>query len=255
MISKTRVMPCLLIKNSALVKTIQFENPNYVGDPSNAIRIFNEKEVDELIFLDIGATEQGCGPNLDMIERIASECFMPVVFGGGVRDIVTMRSIFKRGIEKISLNTYAWENPQFLREAADEFGSQAVVVSIDAYKRLDGSYEVFTRGGKFPTGTDPRKWAETVVKHGAGEILITSIDRDGTMKGYDTDLIHAITSSVDIPVIACGGAGKASHFRDAVVDGGASAVAAGSMFVYYGRKRAVLISFPSKFELDKFKEK
>ena len=207
--------------------------------------------MDELIFLDIGATEEGRGPNLELIERIASECFMPVVFGGGVRDIETMRSIFKRGIEKISLNTYAWENPHFLRESADEFGSQAVVVSIDAHKRLDGNYEVFTRGGKFPTGTDPRKWAEKAVCHGAGEILITSIDRDGTMEGYDIDLIHAITSSVDVPVIACGGAGKASHFREAVIDGGASAVAAGSMVVYFGRNRAVLISYPSKRELSK----
>lgn len=246
---KTRVIPCLLLKNGALVKTIRFQNPDYVGDPSNAIRIYNEKEVDELIFLDITATPDGKSPDLALIERLASECFMPVAYGGGVRDMKTMRSIFQCGIEKIALNSYALENPEFLREAASEFGNQAIVISIDAKRTAPGRHEVYSHGGKKPSGLDPRNWAESAAALGAGEILLTSIDQDGTMEGYDLDLIRGVTSAVDIPLIACGGAGKISHFAQAVNEGGACAVAAGSMVVYFGRNRAVLINFPSAREL------
>lgn len=247
---KTRVMPCLLLRNAALVKTIQFKDPGYIGDPINAIRIYNEKEVDELIFLDIGATTEGKKPPFKIIENIASECFMPVAYGGGVRDIADVKQIFSLGIEKIGLNSYAVENPQFVRQVAETFGAQSVVVSIDVKKKLFGRYEVRTHGGRKGTGLDPVSFAVEMEKMGAGEILLTSIDRDGTMQGYDIDLIRQVTSAVGIPVIASGGAGKVEDFGKAVKEGGASAVAAGSMVVYYGRNRAVLINFPSRQELE-----
>ncbi|MES2706164.1 MAG: AglZ/HisF2 family acetamidino modification protein [Verrucomicrobiota bacterium] len=249
---KPRVIPCLLLKDAALVKTIRFENPSYVGDPGNAIRIFNEKEVDELIFVDITAGIEGRGPAFDLIERLASECFMPLAYGGGITSVVQMRELFRRGVEKVSINSAAVATPELIREAAGEFGNQAIVISIDAARLPDGSYEVRTAGGRKSSGMDPRAWAETSAALGAGEILLTSIDRDGTLEGYDLDLIRQVSSAVDIPVIACGGAGKVAHLGEAVREGGASAVAMGSMVVYFGRNRAVLISFPSGRELARF---
>jgi cyclase len=249
---KTRVMPCLLLLDTALVKTIGFEAPNYVGDPSNAIRIYNEKEVDELILLDIGAW-RGSGPSLPLLERLVSECFMPVAYGGGVRDLGVMRRLFQVGIEKVAVNSHAVAHPEFLRAAADEFGSQAVLVSIDA-RRSGDQHEVYTHGGTRGTGLSPMEWAQHAVSQGAGEILLTSIDRDGTQAGYDLDLLRSVCQHVDVPVIACGGAGKPGDFTRAVREGGASAVAAGSMVVYFGRNRAVLINFPSRRELSRVLE-
>jgi len=245
---QTRVMPCLLLKNSGLVKTIKFKDPSYVGDPVNAIRIYNEKEVDELIFLDITATTEQKRPNFDVISQIASECFMPVAYGGGIRDIEDARRLFSMGIEKIAINSFAVEQPDFVRKAAEQFGSQAVVVSIDAKKTPKG-YEVMTHGGTRPTGLDPATFAKRMEETGAGEILINSIDRDGTLEGYDIELIRSVSSAVGVPVIAVGGAGKVEHFTEAVKQGGASAVAAGSMVVYFGRNRAVLINFPARKKL------
>ncbi len=246
---KTRAIPCLLLKDAALVKTIRFENPSYVGDPGNAIRIYNEKEVDELIFVDITAGIEGRPPAFDLIERLAAECFMPLAYGGGITSVVQMRELFRLGVEKAVVNSAAIANPELIREAAGEFGNQAIVVSIDAARLADGSYEVRTAGGRQSSGMDPRSWAETAAALGAGEILLTSIDRDGTMEGYDVELIRQVSGAVDIPVIACGGAGKVAHLGEAVREGGAAAVAMGSMVVYFGRNRAVLISFPSRREL------
>ena len=246
---KTRAIPCLLLKDAALVKTIRFENPSYVGDPGNAIRIYNEKEVDELIFVDITAGIEGRPPAFDLIERLAAECFMPLAYGGGITSVVQMRELFRRGVEKAAVNSAAIANPGLIREAAGEFGNQAIVVSIDAARLADGSYEVRTAGGRQSSGMDPRSWAEAAAALGAGEILLTSIDRDGTMEGYDLELIRQVSGAVDIPVIACGGAGKVAHLGEAVREGGAAAVAMGSMVVYFGRNRAVLISFPSRREL------
>jgi cyclase len=245
-----RVMPCLLLKEGALVKTIKFDQPGYIGDPINAVRIYNEKEVDELIFLDITATVENRQPPLRVLAEIASECFMPVAYGGGVRDLATMETIFKLGIEKIALNSYAVENPAFVRAAADKFGSQSIVVSIDARKN-GARYEVCTRRGKRATGIEPARWAAQVAELGAGEILLTAIDRDGTQAGYDLELIQQVTRAVNIPVIASGGAGKLADFGAAVKQGGASACAAGSVVVYFGRNRAVLINFPARAELEK----
>jgi imidazole glycerol-phosphate synthase subunit HisF len=247
---KTRVMPCLLLQNGSLVKTIHFKDPGYIGDPINAVRIYNEKEVDELIFLDITATLENRKPPFKVLSEIASECFMPVAYGGGIRDIDDIREIFRLGIEKVAINTYAVDNPSFLRAAADKFGSQSIVASIDVKKNWRGRYEVFKQGGRKGTGLDPAQHARNLEKLGAGEILLTSIDRDGTQEGYDTDLIKQVTSAVNIPVIACGGAGKVKDFGQAVREGGASACAAGSLFVYFGRNRAVLINFPTHTELE-----
>lgn len=248
---KTRVIPCLLLSHQGLVKTIRFKHPRYVGDPINTARIFNEKEVHELIFLDIDATVEKKKPSFDMISRIASECFIPFVYGGGIRSIEDMKKLYRLGVEKISINSYAAENPFFIRKCADEFGSQSIVVSIDVKKTFLGTHRVYTHGGRKGTGLDPEHFAIEMEKMGAGEIFLTSIDRDGTWEGYDIDLIKKVSGAVHIPVIACGGAGRIEDFSDAIKLGGASAVASGSMFVYQAKNRGVLINFPSQEELEK----
>ncbi len=245
-----RVMPCLLLKDGSLVKTIKFKDPGYIGDPINAIRIYNEKEVDELIFLDITATIENKRPPFKVLSEIASECFMPVAYGGGIRHLEDIQEIFSLGIEKVVINTYAVEKPDFVRQAADKFGTQSIVASIDVRKKLLGRYEVYTQGGRKGTGLDPVAYAIQMQQQGAGEIMLTAIDRDGTQEGYDIELLHKVTAAVDVPVIACGGAGKVADFGLAVKEGGASACAAGSMVVYYGRNRAVLINFPTRAELE-----
>ncbi len=245
----TRVIPCLLLQNETLVKTIRFADPTYVGDPTNVVRIYNEKHVDELVVLDITATASAKAPPFAVIEMLASECFMPVAYGGGLSRMADLKQIFRLGIEKVIINSAAVDFPDFIREASDHFGSQAIVVSIDAKRKAAGGWETFTHGGRRNTGLTPRECAAQAQERGAGEILLTSIDRDGTMTGYDLELIREVTTAVDVPVIACGGAGKVSDFGLAVNEGGAAAVAAGSMVVYFGRNRAVLIGFPGSLEL------
>lgn len=246
----TRVMPCLLLKDGGLVKTVKFKNPGYIGDPINAIRIYNEKEVDELIFLDISATLDHRPPPYKVLAEIASECFMPVTYGGGVRDVDTIRQILSLGIEKVAINSYAVENADFVRKASEKFGSSTIVVSIDARRKFFGGYEVCTHGGRKSSGLDPVAFAIKMAQMGAGEILLTAMDRDGTQEGYDIELVRDVTNSVDVPLIACGGAGKIEDFRAVVKEGKASACAAGSMVVYYGRNRAVLINFPEREKLE-----
>ena len=250
-----RVIPCLLLRNQGLVKTTRFTNPRYVGDPTNAVRIFNDKEVDELIFLDINASSERRPPQFELLARMTSECFMPLCYGGGVRAIADMRELFAIGIEKVAVNSYAAEKPEFISEAADIFGSSSVIVSIDVKKRLLGRNEVVTLGGKRRTGLDPVEYAISMERHGAGELLLNSVDRDGTMLGYDLDLIRSVSDAVGIPVVACGGAGSIRDLYLAIRQGGASAAAAGSMFVFHGPHRAVLITYPSPTELsDAFRE-
>jgi cyclase len=246
-----RVMPCLLLRNSALVKTIQFKDPSYVGDPINAIRIYNEKEVDELVVLDITRTIDNKRPQLKLISEIATECFMPVAYGGGLSRMEDVEAIFSCGIEKVVINSHAVAEPSFVTRVAEKFGSQAVVVSVDVKRSLFGRYEVMTHGGRKSTGLDPVDFARKMEKAGAGELFLTSIDRDGTGKGFDVELIRRVTNAVGIPTIACGGAGTVEHCGVAVKEGGASAVALGSMAVYFGRNRAVLINFPARKELDR----
>jgi cyclase len=247
----TRVIPCLLLKNGSLVKTTKFKDPSYIGDPINAIRIFNEKEVDELIFLDITATLEQKPPQYKILSDIASECFMPVTYGGGVRDLETIRQILSQGIEKVAINSFAVENPDFIRMASEKFGSSTIVVSIDVRKNVFGRDEIFIHGGRQQTGLDPVDFAVMMETMGAGEILLTAIERDGTQVGYDIELVKNVTNAVGVPVIACGGAGKLDDFRIVVKEGGASACAAGSMIVYYGRNKAVLINFPERSKLEK----
>lgn len=242
-----RVIPCLLLRNTGLVKTVKFKRPVYLGDPRNVVRIFNEKEVDELVILDILATSENRKPQFDLLEEIVSEAFMPVSYGGGINDLEDAKKILKLGVEKIVMNTYAIRCPRFIEETADVVGSQSVVVSLDVRRNLRGKYTLYSSSGQKKEKVDPFEFAIQVEKLGAGELLINSIDRDGTMSGYDIGLIRMISESVTIPVIACGGAGSIDHFVEALKYGQASAVAAGSFFVFQGNHRAVLISYP-KFD-------
>ena len=248
---RTRVIPCLLLRNGGLVKTVKFGEAKYVGDPINAVKIFNEKEVDELVFLDITATAASRGPNFELIRDIATEAFMPFGYGGGIATIDQVASLVALGVEKVVLNTSVVERPEFIREAANLVGSSSVVVSIDVKRSLLGRYEVVTRNAGRKSGLDPIEWARRAADLGAGEVLLTSVDRDGTQKGYDLALLRQVTEAVSIPVIASGGAGSLDDFRAAVQEAGASAVAAGSLFVFHGKHRAVLITYPDYRELEK----
>ncbi len=243
-------MPCLLVQNDRLVKTVKFRNPTYVGDPVNAIKIYNEKEVDELILLDITATQQSRDPNFELVETVANECFMPLCYGGGVREVEHARRLFGIGVEKVAINSHAAEHEEIVGACAGEFGNQSIVLSIDVKKSWRGKRQVLIGGGRKKTSHDPVDYARRMENAGAGEILLTSIDRDGTWEGYDIDLIREVSGAVTIPVIACGGAGSVSDFGEAVSRGGASAVAAGSMVVYSGKDLGVLIKFPSREELE-----
>jgi cyclase len=248
---KTRVIPCLLLKNEGLVKTVRFKQPKYVGDPINAVKIFNEKEVDELVFLDITATIENRKPPIKLISEIATECFMPFCYGGGIRSLEDVAELIKLGVEKVAINTHAVENPSLISRVAERFGNQSVVVSIDVKKNLFGKYRVYTHGGRRASKHDPVEFAVRMQELGAGELFLNSIDRDGTMEGYDVDLIKRVSEAVSIPVIACGGAGSLDDFTEAVKRGGASAVSAGSLFVFQNKNRAVLITYPSTKELER----
>ncbi len=251
MLIHPRVIPVLLLKGCGLYKTLRFQDPIYLGDPINVVKIFNDKGVDELLFLDIAATNEKRPPNYSLIEEIATECFMPLGYGGGVRSIEDMEELFRCGVEKISINTTAVECLDLISEAAQHFGSQAVIVSIDVKKTKVDQYQVYTHAGKKNTGLEPVEFAQRVQNLGAGELLLNSIDRDGTMQGYDLDLIRNVSQVVSIPVIACGGAGSIEDLARVVKEGGASAAAAGSLFVFQGKHRAVLISYPEQEELNK----
>ncbi|GAB4570929.1 MAG: AglZ/HisF2 family acetamidino modification protein [Anaerolineales bacterium] len=249
---RPRVIPALLLRGQGLVKTVKFKEPKYLGDPINIVRIFNDKEVDELVLLDITATPENRGPQVDLLKNITSEAFIPLAYGGGIRSVDDVRKLLSIGIEKLIMNTSAVEKASLIRETADLAGSQAVVVSIDVKKNFLGKYEVFTRCGQKKTGLDPLKHAIEMEKMGAGEIIINSIDRDGTMQGYDVELVRKVADSVQVPVVACGGAGNLSHVSEVIKQGHASAAAAGSMFVFQGPLRGVLISYPTPKELKEF---
>jgi len=245
---RTRVIPLLLLRNESLVKTVHFGKFTYVGDPCNTVRIFNELEVDELLFLDITATREKRSPNLKMLTDIANECFMPLGYGGGVCTLVHAQSIFDIGFEKIVVNTYAVEQPEFISQVAKHYGSQAVIASIDVKKSFWGKDTVRIYAGKKNTHHNPIEWAVELERLGAGEILLTSIDREGTWDGFDLDLVKLVTSRVNIPVIAHGGAGSVEHIGEAVHQGGASAVALGSIVVFQRKEMGVLVNFPGKEE-------
>jgi imidazole glycerol-phosphate synthase subunit HisF len=239
-----RVIPVLAVSDGYLVKPIKFKGEPYIGDPINAVRIFNEKQVDELLILDIDATVKGTGVNYTLVEEIATEAFMPVGYGGGVASAAEARRITGIGIEKVVLGTAAITRPEAITEISDALGASSTVVCIDAKKRLTSGWDTFVERGRRKTGLSPREAAIRAQELGAGEIVISSIDRESAMAGYDLALIDEVANSVTVPVVALGGAGRYEDFAPAL-QAGASAVAAGSMFVLNGKHRAVLISYPS----------
>lgn len=245
---RSRVIPCLLLDQGGLYKTIQFDKPRYLGDPINTMRLFNEKESDELIVLDISASKRGEGPNFDYIKLLTRECFMPICYGGGISSINQIDLLFKLGVEKIAVNSSLFNKPELIQLAMKNFGSQSIVASIDVKKNMFGSYMTYITGGTKNTKIDPVQYAKRAEELGVGEILLTSIEREGTMKGYDLELIQKVSAAVSIPVIANGGAGSLIDCVMAV-KAGASAAAAGSLFVFYGKLHAVLINYPSQHEM------
>lgn len=245
-----RVIPCLLMRNAGLVKTVRFKNARYIGDPINAVRIFNDKEVDELVFLDIGATKERGAPDFALLADIASEAFMPFAYGGGISSLEHVKRLYELGVEKVVLNSAAAVTPHLVSEAAALGGSSGVVVSIDARRNWMGKYTVCVDSGTRDLQREPAAYARDMERLGAGEILLNAIDRDGAMDGYDLELVRCVCEAVSVPVVAAGGAGTLRHFRQAA-DAGASALAAGSMFVFHGKHNAVLITYPEYEELER----
>ncbi|MBX2924891.1 MAG: AglZ/HisF2 family acetamidino modification protein [Chitinophagaceae bacterium] len=244
---RSRIIPALLLYNRGLVKSVKFKDYKYVGDPINAVKIFNEKEVDEIMILDIGATKEGRAPDIKQITEITSEAFMPLAYGGGITTLEQIKSLFFNGVEKVVLNNVVHNNPALVSEVASRFGSQSVVISIDVKKVLFKGYEVFINNGKSKTGLSPDEFAKKAEQLGAGEILLNSIERDGTYKGYDLELISLVSNTVNIPVVAVGGAATPEDFSKAI-NAGASAAAAGSMFVFQRPHNAVLISYTNNLK-------
>lgn len=248
---RPRIIPSLLIQDNGLVKTVNFKNPKYVGDPINAVKIFNEKAVDELAIFDIDATVLGKEPNYSLIERLASQSMMPLCYGGGVKTVEQAQHIFSLGIEKIALSSAVLQNPKLITQIADRVGAQSVIVVLDVKKKLLGGYEIYTHNGKKATGINPFKFVEEAQKLGAGEIVINSIDKDGVMKGYDMDLIAKIREKITLPMTVLGGAGSLQDIQKVIDIHGVIGVAAGSMFVFKGPYKAVLINYPTQVEKNK----
>ena len=248
---QTRIIPCLLLKDDSLVKTVNFKKPAYIGDPANTARIFNELEVDELTLLDISATNNKKKPNFKILAELANECFMPLAYGGGINDFEDAKKIFQIGIEKVIINSIAFSKPAFITELAEHFGNQAIVASIDVKKNMFGKYQVFSNSGTKKQKVDPVAWAQELEQLGAGEILLTAIHQEGTWNGFDINIIEKISNAVNIPVIANGGASSIEDIGKAVKKGNASAVSLGSMVVYQNKGMGVLVNFPDTEKLNK----
>lgn len=244
---RPRVIPVLLLRNLGLVKSVGFKKHRYIGDPINAVRIFNDSNADELVFLDIDATKEGRLISLDFVREVGEEANMPFAAGGGIKSIEDIRKIIAAGAEKVIIGTSAAENPDFIREAADTFGSSTIVVCIDVKKKLFGGLQTWTINGTKSSGFSPVEFAKLMEEKGAGEIIVQSIENDGQMAGYDLALIESVSKSVGIPVVALGGAGNARHLRDAYEKAYATGLAAGSMFVYQGANKGVLINYNKEF--------
>ena len=244
-----RLIPVLLLKGKGLVKTVKFKDPKYIGDPINAVKIFNDLKTDELIFLDITASKESRTISVDLVKDIGDEAFMPFGVGGGIKNITQIEQLLKAGAEKVIINTNYFIKPELIHKASKIFGSQSIVVSLDVKRSLFGKYECWIKDGAVNTKMQPVELAKKVQDSGAGELIINSIDLDGVMGGYNIDLIRSVVDAVSIPVVACGGAGNLEHFKKAYFEGKAHALAAGSLFVFHGPRRAVLINYPSKHEL------
>jgi cyclase len=241
-----RIIPCLLLQNKALVKTVKFQEPKYVGDPLNAVKIFNEKEVDELIVIDIDATRENREPNYGLIEDLASECRMPLCYGGGIKTVEQAQRIFSLGVEKIAVSSVAVNEPEIITELSLRVGSQSVVVVLDVKKKLlSTDYEVYTHNGSQSTGLDPVQFALQMQRAGAGELVINSIDQDGTMEGFDHAIIDKVREVTDLPLTILGGAGSLEDIGSIIKKHGIIGVSAGSYFVFKGKFRAVLINYPT----------
>jgi cyclase len=243
-----RLIPVLLLSGKGLVKTTRFTNPVYLGDPINAVRIFNDKEVDELVLCDIEASVKAREPNYAWIRDIVSESFMPVGYGGGIRDIDHIRRIFDLGVEKVILNSASFDFDLITR-AANIYGSQSIVGCIDAKKSFLGGYSVYSKSGTLKFKITPWEMAQNLVSAGVGEIIVQSIDNEGSMQGFDLELTKGVSSVVNVPVVASGGAGTMGHISTVLEKGGATSVAAGSFFVFKGKHRAVLINYPRQDEI------
>lgn len=250
MFKRPRIIPTLLIDDRDLIKTIKFGKRTYLGDPVNAVKIFNRKGIDELSILDIGASKNNREPDYELLKDIASEAFMPLSYGGGIHSIEQIRELLAIGYEKVVINTSLVKHPELIKEAAEQFGSQSIVASIDA-KRVNNQYVCCIVDGTEKVNVSPVDMAKKAEELGAGEIIINSIDQDGMMNGYDIDLIKSVSDAVSVPVVAIGGAGNIDDLKKALHEGHAHAAAGGSMFVYYGRLKAVLITAPSEEELTK----
>lgn len=248
---RPRIIPCLLVKNGGLVKTVNFAKPKYVGDPINAVKIFNEKEVDELIVLDIDASAHNREPDYSMIRNLAAECRMPLCYGGGVKTVEQVERIVSLGAEKVAMSSVAIRDPELVLRAAEVVGNQSIVVIMDVKKtRRSGNYELWIHNAGTPTGRSPVEFAKQMEKLGAGEVVINSIDRDGAMKGYDLDLVNEIREAINLPVTVFGGAGSLKDIAALIHSFGIIGAAAGSLFVFKGAYRAVLINYPSRAEKD-----
>ena len=245
---RPRIIPSLLIHDKGLVKTVKFKDHKYVGDPINAVKIFNEKEVDELTIFDIDATVLGNEPNYTLIEKLANQSRMPLCYGGGVKTVKQAQRIFSLGVEKIALSSSTIQNPNLITEISEKVGSQSVIVVLDVKKKLFGGYEIYTHNGKKSTGIDPMKFVRKIEKLGAGEIVINSIDNDGCMKGFDLKLIDLIHNEISLPLTVLGGAGSMNDIGEVISKHGIIGVAAGSQFVFKGKYRAVLINYPTASE-------
>ena len=244
-----RLIPCLSLRGHGLVKTKQFDGGRYLGDPINAVKIYNDREVDELFITDIDASKNGVAPDIDYLKKITQQCFMPVGYGGGITSVEEVKALFEIGFEKVAICTTAYNNPKVIEEAAEVFGSQSIVGVIDVLSN-NGRREAYIESGRIKISSDISAYAKHLTELGVGEIFVNSIDRDGMMMGYDLKLISEVSNAVNVPVVVCGGAGSLKDCAEAV-NAGASAVAAGSLFVYWGRRRAVLINYPDADEIQK----
>lgn len=241
-------MPCLLIKEKRLVKTVNFENPKYIGDPINAVKIYNDKEVDELVVLDIGASKNKTEIDFDLIRDFASECFMPLAYGGGVKSIEDFKKLYSLGVEKVVINTLLFDNPDMVKIAAEKYGNQSVIASVDVVKDANGNYKVFSHSNR-NTSKNLKEFIDYVISLNVGELFLTSIDMEGTWSGYDNELTQLLNTMIDIPIIANGGCGSIEDLRNMLYDTGVQAASLGSMAVYQKKGMGVLIRFPERNQI------
>jgi imidazole glycerol-phosphate synthase subunit HisF len=249
---RPRIIPVLLLYKNGLVKSTHFKNYRYIGDPINAVRIFNELSADELVFLDIQASNENRGISADLVKNIGEEANMPFSVGGGIKSLEEIHDLLSAGAEKVVLNTVALSRPEFIRQAANNFGSSTITVCIDVKKDILGRNHVFSSSLRRGFETDPVKFAVEMESYGAGEIILQSVDRDGMMQGYDLDLLLSVTRVVTIPVVALGGAGSLLHLKEAYTKSFVTALAAGSLFIYHGPRKGILINYPDQIAIEKY---